>query len=66
MRGVFGTHRECELDTDPVRFEDSTHPTSLATTVGLENPGDVASFKVFVLLTTGNEAGSNTVTITRP
>jgi len=40
--------------------------TSLATTVGLESPGDVASFKVFVVLTTGNEAGSNTVTITRP
>jgi len=40
--------------------------TSLATTAGLENPGDVASFKVFVKLTTGNEAGSNTVTITRP
>ena len=40
--------------------------TSLATTVGLENPGDVASFKVFVVLTTGNEAGSNTVTITHP
>ena len=40
--------------------------TTLDTTAGLENPGDVASFKVFVKLTTGNEAGSNTVTITRP
>lgn len=39
--------------------------TSFSTTDGLENPGDVASFKVFVVLTTGNEAGSNTVTITR-
>ena len=39
---------------------------SLNTTTGLDNPGDVASFKVFVRLTTGNEAGSNTVTITRP
>ena len=39
---------------------------SLSTTTGLDNPGDVASFKVFVRLTTGNEAGSNTVTITRP
>ncbi|MEK6260423.1 MAG: hypothetical protein AABP62_17535 [Planctomycetota bacterium] len=40
--------------------------TTLETTAGLENSGDIASFKVFVKLTTGNEAGSNTVTITRP
>ena len=33
---------------------------------GLESPGDEASFKLFVVLTTGNEAGSNTVTIARP
>jgi len=33
---------------------------------GLANPGDVPSYKVYVLLSTGNEAGSNTVTITRP
>ncbi|MEK6259506.1 MAG: hypothetical protein AABP62_12890 [Planctomycetota bacterium] len=39
---------------------------SLSTTAGLESPGDVASFKIFVRLTTSNEAGSNTVTITRP
>ena len=40
--------------------------TVLATTAGLSAPGDVASFRVFVRLTTGNEAGSNTFTITRP
>ena len=40
--------------------------TSFSTAEGLTNPGDVASVKVFVILTTGNEAGSNTVTITRP
>lgn len=33
---------------------------------GLLNPGDTASFKVYVVLRTGNEAGSNTVTITHP
>ena len=33
---------------------------------GLASPGDVASFKVFVVLTTGNQAGSNTATVTRP
>lgn len=36
------------------------------TVAGLSAPGDVASFKIFVILSTGNEAGSNTVTITRP
>lgn len=40
--------------------------TTFSTIEGLLNPGDTASFKVFVVLTTGNEAGSNTVTITRP
>lgn len=39
---------------------------TLLTSAGLANPGDTASFKVFVILTTGNESGSNTVTITRP
>lgn len=40
--------------------------TTFNTTAGLAASGDVASFKVFVKLTTGNESGSNTVTITRP
>jgi hypothetical protein len=39
---------------------------SFFTTAGLANSGDTASFKVFVILTTANESGSNTVTITRP
>lgn len=45
---------------------------SLSTTMGLDNHDEVASFKVFVRLTTGNEtgsnneAGSNAVTIARP
>ena len=40
--------------------------TTFSTFEGLTAPGDVASFKLFVQLTTGNQAGSNTVTITRP
>ena len=39
---------------------------SLNTTAGLAAAGDVASFKLFVILSTGNAAGSNTITITRP
>ena len=33
---------------------------------GLTTAGNTASFKVYVVLTTGNEKGSNTVAITRP
>jgi len=40
--------------------------TELRTTDGLANSGDTASYRVYVVLTTGNTAGSNTVTITRP
>jgi hypothetical protein len=38
----------------------------LRTAAGLLTPGDVASFKVFVILSTGNTSGSNTAVITRP
>lgn len=38
---------------------------TFSTAAGLVAPGDIASFKLFVVLTTANEAGSNTVTITR-
>lgn len=39
---------------------------SLDTAAGLAAAGNTASYKVFVRLTTNNEAGSNTLTITRP
>ena len=41
-------------------------PREFLTDAGLVTSGDIASFKVYVVLTTGNEKGSNTVTITRP
>ncbi len=47
----------------------SVQPSELReflTNSGLTTPGSIASFKVYVVLTTGNEKGSNTVTITRP
>ena len=43
-----------------------TPVTSFSTTSGLDSPGDAITVKVFVRLTTGNVAGSNAVTITRP
>jgi hypothetical protein len=39
---------------------------TLSTSTGFEAPGQTSSVKVFVILTTGNERGSNTVTLTRP
>lgn len=42
------------------------NPLSFATTSGLESPGLTAGFKVYVILTTGNEKGSDAVIITRP
>ena len=43
-----------------------TDPRQFLTLAGLAASGDVATFKVYEILTTGNEKGSNTVTITRP
>ena len=36
------------------------------TEAGLAASGNIASFKVYVILTTGNEKGSNTLVVTRP
>jgi len=44
----------------------STEAREFLTDSGLTTPGSTASFKVYVVLTTGNEKGSNIVTITRP
>ncbi len=41
-------------------------PREFLTDAGLTSPGSTASFKVYVVTTTGNEKGSNTVVVTRP
>lgn len=41
-------------------------PREFFTDTGLPAPGNVASFKVYVITTTGNEKGSNDVAVTRP
>lgn len=41
-------------------------PLTFATATGFETPGQTSSVKIYVVLTTGRERGSNTVTITRP
>ena len=40
--------------------------TTYETLDGVPNPGDTAIYRVVLVLSTGNEASSNTVTITRP
>ena len=41
-------------------------PREFVTAFGLLLPGSRVSLKVFVILTTGNEAGSATVVVQRP
>jgi hypothetical protein len=41
-------------------------PLNLSTPTGFEIPGQTSSVKAYVILATGNERGSNTVTLTRP
>ena len=41
-------------------------PLESLTNVGLANPGNIAGYKIYAITTTGNERGSNTVTVTRP
>ena len=53
-------------DSDTVIGTTQPGVLNLTTLAGLASPGDVASYKVYVILNTGNEAGSNAVTITRP
>lgn len=43
-----------------------TDPREFLTLAGLAAAGNVASFKVYVITTTGNEKGSNAVAVTRP
>lgn len=55
-----------DADTATVIASVPPGTTTLNTTDGLDLSGDVASFKVIVKLTTGNQSSSNAVTITRP
>src|SRR3990172_5257445 len=41
-------------------------PRELLTLAGVETAGATANYRVYVVLTTGNERGSNTVSVTRP
>ena len=50
-------------DESTIGRVDPDQPLKFSTNVGLSTPGVVASFRVYVVLTTANERGSNTVQI---
>ena len=53
-------------DESIVASIDPSAPRQLLTDAGLTTPGATATFKVYVITNTGNESGSNAVTVTRP
>lgn len=55
-----------EDDAVPLATRAPGDPREFVTHFGLTQPGTQASFKVFVILETGNEAGSAAMTVERP
>jgi hypothetical protein len=47
-------------------FPEPEGTLSVSNTFNMANPGDTKSFRAYVITPTGNEKGSNTVTIIRP
>ncbi len=65
LRGTVGANYS-EEDAVVIDSHAPADPREFVTTFGLTQPGARVSLKVFVVLTTGNEAGSATVVIQRP
>ena len=65
VRATVGPEYEAD-DAEILALITPAQARQWAGTFGLALPGSAASFKVFVILTSGNEAGSNEVTLTRP
>lgn len=65
FRGVPGPDDAAE-DEAVVAILPKGAPRTFRTTVSLAEPGTAASFKVCVHFATGNESGSNAVTLQRP
>ncbi len=53
---------------EPLREKHSrpVNPRTFSTDFAILAPGNAATYKVFVMPATGNERGSNAVTVTRP
>ena len=65
LRGTVGEHYD-EEDAVVIATRGPLEPREFVTTFGLTQPGARIALKVFVVLTSGNEAGSATVPIERP
>jgi hypothetical protein len=65
LRGSVGEDYD-ERDAVVLATHEPGQPLEFLTTFGLNQPGAKVSFKVFVILKTGNESGSKTVTVQRP
>ena len=65
VRGVAGPDYDTEDEVNLATIPPGA-PRTYRTNFALGTPGNAASYKVYVLLTTGNERGSNAVTVTRP
>ena len=65
LRGTPGDSYD-EQDAVTLATHTPADPSEFLTGFGLTQPGTRASFKVFVILGTGNEAGSPAMTVERP
>ena len=65
LRGTVGDHYD-EDDAVVIATHAPTDPREFVTTFGLNQPGAEIALKVFVVLTTGNEAGSAAMVVERP
>ncbi len=65
MRYVPGARYDSD-DESVVATVGPDEPREMWTGTGLGRPGAQASYKVYVLLTTGNERGSDAVVVSRP
>lgn len=64
IRYVTGDDYEDRLESTLASIEKDA-PRELTTTQGFAEPGAKVAFKVYVILTTGNERGSNAVVVER-
>jgi hypothetical protein len=65
LRGTVGDHYD-ERDAVVIATHAPEDPREFVTTFGLNQPGAEIALKVFVVLTTGNEAGSAAMLVERP
>ena len=65
VRGVAGPDYDTEDEVNLATIPPGA-PRTYSTNFALGTPGNAASYKVYVILTTGNERGSNPVSVPRP